>query len=194
MTGRRLSRRFYRRDAVTVAKAAGSVSITNIPGSAAVGGSFVPAVNKQGDGIVSIESLTPRICSVTGTNVSFDAEGQCSLRALVAEGTNYLAATGTSQNFTIGPAPVFASACVYTINAKNGQRNVTVTWQNANPGVTLVSVTDGRTLTRAIAPTASGFWKTAVKTGVPAYELRGGTARKDTSTVLVSSTPCTASP
>jgi hypothetical protein len=111
----------------------------------------------------------------------------------VTEGTNHLAATGSGQSVTVVAAVgLFASACSYTINSKNGQRQVTVSWENANPGVTQIQVTDGRVVTKQLAPTATGSWSTNVKTGVPSYGLWGGALRRDTGTTLVAAgTACT---
>ena len=81
----------------SIAKAAGSVSITNLPTSPLLNSSFTPAFQALGDGATSVTSLTPSQCAVdTSTGaVTFIGVGTCTLRAAVAEGTNYLAATAT---------------------------------------------------------------------------------------------------
>jgi hypothetical protein len=84
-----------------IGKAAGSVGINNIPGSAVYGGSFIPTFAKLGEGITFATSLTPGICTVTAGMVNYISVGTCFLQASVAEGTNYLTATGTWQFFTI---------------------------------------------------------------------------------------------
>jgi hypothetical protein len=81
-------------------------------------------------------------------------------------------------------APVFYSACTFTVNPRNGQHEVTVTWENAVPGVTLIQVTDGRTVSRQMNPTTTGSWSTKVKEP-PSYGMWGGQTRKDTSVELV---------
>jgi hypothetical protein len=174
------------KDSVNVAKAAASVSINNMPLSATVGDQFTPTYTKPGDGTASVVSLTTGVCTVTSGVVNFIAAGSCLLQASVAEGTNYLAATGSEQSITVSPlAPVFSSACTYTINAKNNQRQVTVSWENADPGVTQIQITDGRVVSKQVSPTATGSWTTNVKTGVPGYGLWGGTSRRDAGTNLV---------
>jgi CSLREA domain-containing protein len=173
-------------DSLNIAKAAGSVSINNMPGSATVGGQFTPAFTTPSDGAVSVASLTTGVCTVTGGVVDFIAAGTCILQASVTEGTNYLAVTGSQQNVTVSPvSAVFSSTCTYTINAKNNQRQVTISWENADPGVTQIQVSDGRIVTKQLAPTATGSWSTNVKTGEPTYGLWGGTARRDVTTTLV---------
>jgi CSLREA domain-containing protein len=180
-------------DGFNIARAAGSVSINNMPASAVVGGNFTPAFARLGDGTASVVSLTEAVCTVSGGVVTFNAAGTCTLQPSVTEGANYLAATGSQQSVTVTVPGVFASSCTYTIHPKNDQRLVTVTWENADPGVTQIQVVDGRTITRQLAPTTTGSWSTNVKTGVPSYGLWGGAARRDTSTILVvAGTACTA--
>ena len=86
---------------LVISKAPGSVTINNIPGSATVSGNFTPTFTKLGDGTASVASLTTSNCTVSGGVVSFVAAGTCSLQASVTAGTNYLAATGATQSFTI---------------------------------------------------------------------------------------------
>jgi CSLREA domain-containing protein len=175
-----------------IAKAAGSVTINNFPASGVVGGSFTPTYTKAGDGIASTVSNSSGICTVTDGVVNFIAAGTCLLQASVTEGTNHLAATGSEQSVLVSPpAPPgeFTASCTFTLHPKNGQRQATVAWENAVPGVTLIQLTDGRTVTKQMAPTSTGAWSTTVKTD-PTYELRGGDGRKDTSVVLVPATPC----
>jgi CSLREA domain-containing protein len=175
-----------------IAKAATSVSIANMPASALVGGGFTPAYTTDSDGATSTASNTPAVCTVSGGAVSFIAEGTCTLVASVAEGTNHVAATGSEQSVMVsppGPPAEFTSSCTYTLHPKNGQRLVTVAWENAVPGVTLIQLVDGRTVTKQMAPTTTGSWSTNVKED-PTYALSGGEGRKDTSVQLVGATPC----
>jgi hypothetical protein len=89
-------------------KAAGSVSINNLPSNATVGGSFTPTYNQLGDGTPSTTSNSTSICTVSGNTVNFIAAGTCKLQASVTEGTNHLEATGAEQPFTIAAAtPMF---------------------------------------------------------------------------------------
>ena len=85
----------------SISQAAGSVSINNIPVSAEYGGSFNPTFNLLGDGTPSVASLTSGICTVTSGVVNYVGVGTCTLQASVTAGTNYLAATGALQSFTV---------------------------------------------------------------------------------------------
>ncbi|MES2523967.1 MAG: MBG domain-containing protein [Gemmatimonadota bacterium] len=116
---------------VALVKAAGSVSINNIPSTAVYLGNFTPAFTKSGDGAGSVTSLTPLTCTVNGAGlVSYAAAGACQLQASVAEGTNHLAATGAVQGFTIAKANQAALlvvapspgvyATTYTITSSGG--------------------------------------------------------------------------
>src|SRR5829696_1127475 len=88
----------------TVDKAAGSVSINNIPNNAVFGGSFTPTYTKAGDGQTSVSSLTTGKCTVNSGVVNFVGAGTCTLQAAVTEGTDNLAATGAQQSFEIAKA------------------------------------------------------------------------------------------
>jgi hypothetical protein len=86
---------------ITIARAAGSVTINNLPSSGTVGGSFTPAYTKLGDGTTSTTSNSTDICTVSGTTVNFIAPGTCKLQAHVAQGTNHLAADGAEETIEI---------------------------------------------------------------------------------------------
>jgi len=86
-----------------------SISIANLPGSAAVGGSFTPTYTYPGDGVTSTTSSTPSICSVTGGQVHYLAVGTCTLVAHATATTNWAAATGANQSFAIGQGTAHCS-------------------------------------------------------------------------------------
>jgi hypothetical protein len=99
-------------DGLTVGQAAGSVSISNIPTSAAVGGSFTPSytVPSGDNGATSVvASASTPACTATSGVVSYVAAGSCTLTASVGASTDYAAATGSAQTFTIGPATATVS-------------------------------------------------------------------------------------
>ena len=81
-----------------------SISIINLPANAAFGGSFVPAYAYTGDGSRSVTTATSGICSVSGNAVTFVGAGLCKLTAKAAATTNYVAATGVQQSFTVAKA------------------------------------------------------------------------------------------
>ena len=62
---------------LTVNKAAGSVTINNIPSSATFGGSFTPTFTKAGDGTASAASLTTATCTISSGVVRFVGAGTC---------------------------------------------------------------------------------------------------------------------
>jgi len=84
-----------------VAKATTPISINNIPKAPKKGGSFTPTYRYSGDGVTSVTSSTPAVCTVSGGTVSFVAGGTCTLTAHAAEGTYYLAADGRAQSFGV---------------------------------------------------------------------------------------------
>ncbi len=82
-------------------------TITNIPGpgTVLVGGSFLPVVSTTGDGTMSVSSSTTPVCRASANTVDYVVVGTCTLTAHVTAGTNYTAADGSPQSFTINPQP-----------------------------------------------------------------------------------------
>jgi hypothetical protein len=114
-------------------------TITNLPASGTYGGSFSGLdVSTTGDGTTSISASGA--CTVSGTTVSYDnGVGTCTLTAAVADGTDYTAATGLPQSFTVnqaGQAITFTST--RPSNAVVGGASYTVT---ATGGASLNPVT-----------------------------------------------------
>ena len=170
---------------LTISKAPSSVSIENKPDGGVVGGGFTISYATLGDGTPSTVSTTPTICTVTGLEVSYIGSGICSLEPSISEGADHLAATGVIHGIVLA-YPDFESSCTYTMNPKNGQYTVNVTWDNAyEAGVTMVQVSDGRVIERAMNPTVSGAFRVNVKSTPTGYGLWGGANRKDTGTILV---------
>jgi len=67
-----------------------------------VGGNFTPVVTTNSDGVTSVISNSPSVCTVASGIVTYAGSGTCSLAAHVAAGTNYTAADGTAQSFSVG--------------------------------------------------------------------------------------------
>ena len=76
-------------------------SISNLPATAIVGGSFTATISTTSDGAKSIKSTTTAVCSVTGFKVTYLTSGTCSLIASVAASSHYKAANGAAQSFVI---------------------------------------------------------------------------------------------
>ena len=78
-------------------------TITNLPAGARVGGSFTAVISTNGDGIKSLTTSTPFVCTVgaNGLTVRFAHVGSCSLTAHVSAGVDLLGATGNRQSFTV---------------------------------------------------------------------------------------------
>jgi hypothetical protein len=86
-------------------------TISDLPGSAAYPGGFTAVVATTGDGVKTVTSSTPAVCTATGLVVTYTGAGTCTLTAHVAAGTDYNAANGTPQSFSVamGFAPTFTS-------------------------------------------------------------------------------------
>lgn len=88
---------------VTVGQAGpSSPTISNLPSSAVVGDTFTVTATSNGDGPISVTSSSSSVCTVDDAGmVSFVGVGTCTLVAHVASGTNFLAADGSPQSFTV---------------------------------------------------------------------------------------------
>jgi trimeric autotransporter adhesin len=87
-------------------------TISNLPASGVNGGGFTATVSTNGDGTTSVTSSSPSVCTASGLTVSYVGTGNCTLTAQVSAGTNYTAASGTPQSFSVGRAPPTATIVV----------------------------------------------------------------------------------
>ncbi|HEY1832504.1 MAG TPA: Ig-like domain repeat protein [Acidimicrobiales bacterium] len=90
---------------VTVAQATPTTpTILNLPSSGTFGGGFTAMITTNGDGTTSVSSTTTGVCTTSGLTVSYVGVGTCTLTAQVGDGTDYTAASGTPQSFTVNQA------------------------------------------------------------------------------------------
>ena len=154
-------------------------SISNLPTSAAYGGSFTPTVSTTGDGTTSVTSSTTSVCTVDPTSglVSYVGAGTCTLDAHVAAGTNFTSADGTDQSFTVVAAkPSVPGAPSLTDN----HGSISLTWSAP-------SSDGGATVTYKVEEqTNHGTWSEVV-TGLtsPTYTYQGTTAKSTYSFAIV---------
>jgi len=154
-------------------------SISNLPTSAAYGGSFTPTVSTTGDGTTSVTSSTTSVCTVDPTSglVSYVGAGTCTLDAHVAAGTNFTSADGTDQSFTVVAAkPSVPGAPSLTDN----HGSISLTWSAP-------SSDGGATVTYKVEEqTNHGTWSEVV-TGLtsPTYTYQGSTAKSTYSFAIV---------
>ena len=88
-------------DGNVIEKITATVFISNMPKAGIVGASFASTFATSGDGLTSITSSTPVVCSVAGLNVSYLAPGTCTLIAHVGQGTRFTATNGVPQSLTV---------------------------------------------------------------------------------------------
>jgi hypothetical protein len=62
-------------------------------------------VSTNGDGTKSVTSNSTSVCTTSGLSVFYVGVGTCSLTAHVSDGTDYTAADGPAQTFSVGLAP-----------------------------------------------------------------------------------------
>lgn len=90
---------------LTVNKATPTINIKNIPTNAVEGGSFTPTFSYSGNGspAESVASSTTKVCIVSSGMVNFVGAGKCTLTASATATSDYTAATGNAQSFTVKP-------------------------------------------------------------------------------------------
>src|SRR6185369_5496572 len=82
-----------------------SITFTsNAPSSAMVGATYDVAATGTSSGIpVTFTSLTPSICTLTGSTVTLIDSGTCTVAADQAAAGDYTAAPQVTQSFTVAP-------------------------------------------------------------------------------------------
>ena len=133
-------------------------TISNLPASPTYGGSFTATVATNGDGVSSVTSSTPAVCTVSGTSkVSFVGVGPCTLTAKVAPGATYAAAQGKAQTISVAQAPL-------QITASSG----TVTYGASIPAITPSYLGFANGDTKASLKTLPSCRTTATSSSAPA--------------------------
>jgi hypothetical protein len=168
----------------TISPASATISINNIPGSAAFGGSFKPTFAYIGNGKTAATSSTPTKCTVANNGVvSFVGVGNCILTANATATADYLAAIGSPQSFNIGQATTTISIKNIPKNAKLGG-SFTPTYNYTGDGTTSsTSSTSTCTVSGAGVVTYVGFGTctlTAHATAGANYQAVDGSAQSFT--------------
>ena len=182
----------------TLAPAA--ISISNLPVTALIGGIFTPAYSYGGNGVPKVTSSTPGVCSVSGAIVNLVGVGSCTLTASALATSDYAAATGSAQSFTVVEVPAITSAnnATFTVGT-SGTFTVTatgypaagITESGAMPGgITYVNNNNG-TGTLSGKATVSGIYSITftAANGVGAAATQSFTLTSET-TVPASGTTC----
>lgn len=119
--------------------------IADLPASGTYEGSFRAIVNTTGDGTKSVTSSSKSVCTVKGLVVAYVGAGTCSLTAHVSQGTDYAAANGTAQTFTVRlpkPSIVVLTSLPARFPATGGTDKLVgvarfvTSWSITSPGLT----------------------------------------------------------
>ncbi|HXZ83656.1 MAG TPA: Ig-like domain-containing protein [Acidimicrobiales bacterium] len=128
-------------------------TISNLPASGTYGGGFTATVSTNGDGTKSVTSNSPSVCSASALVVSYVGVGTCSLTAHVAAGTDYGAADGSAQTFSVGQAATKTalklSATKVTYGHEQTER-LSVTVSPQYPGTTPTRTVTVKTSTKTL--------------------------------------------
>ncbi|HEY8028330.1 MAG TPA: Ig-like domain repeat protein, partial [Gaiellaceae bacterium] len=128
-------------------------TISNLPVSGAIGGSFVASVSTNGDGAKSVSGSGACTVGSDGLTVSFVGKGTCSLVARVAAGSQFASADGTTQSFPVSGHPTSLTASASPTSTTYGH------------AVTLTASGLPSTATGTVTFTASGTLCTATVSG-----------------------------
>jgi len=75
--------------------------ISNLPDSGVAGQSFSAVVTTSSNGVTSVTSTTPTVCTASGLTVKYVGAGTCTLQAAVAASSTFYAATGANQSIDV---------------------------------------------------------------------------------------------
>jgi hypothetical protein len=117
-------------------------SISNLPSSPtwSSGGGFTAVLNAtDSDGVQSVTSSTPAVCTASGLVVTYVTAGTCTLTAQTAASTDYLVASGGAQTFTILQATPTGTTITNIPPNPVYQGNFTATVGTSSDGLTSVS-------------------------------------------------------
>ncbi|CAN5161832.1 hypothetical protein BH11PSE9_BH11PSE9_16550 [soil metagenome] len=129
--------------AVATGLVAQSISFTQ-PADQSFGAAAVPLAAVSSSGLtLTFTSLTPAVCTVTGTSATLAAAGICSIAASQAGDATHAAAASVTQSFTVTPVAqtiTFASPGNQTLGSAPA---ALVATSSTGLAVTLVSTTPG---------------------------------------------------
>jgi len=116
---------------------------------------------------VSFTSLTPTVCTVSGTTATLVTTGTCTIQASQAGNEQYAVATPVNQSFTVTPAADTTTTCKLTGTVNGPPVQIFITMQDATSGVKTIQVTSAVNATVDIpsfeAGTTSPLLVTATK-------------------------------
>jgi hypothetical protein len=133
-----------------VAKRTQTTTFTSSPGSPTVGGTYAVSATASSGLAVSFSSTTTKVCTVSGSTVSFVAQGGCTLVAGQAGNAEYEPAPESTQTFTVAkrtqsvtftssvPSGATVGGASYTVSA-TASSGLAVSFSSANTNVCTVS-------------------------------------------------------
>jgi hypothetical protein len=117
-----------------------TINFTN-PGQQTFGSSLIPLVASASSGLtVAFSSVSPSVCTVSGSNVTMISLGTCSINANQTGNASFSAAPTVNQQFGIvGSVP--GAPTIGTGTAGNAQATIAFTAPSSNGGSVIISYT-----------------------------------------------------
>ena len=148
-----------------------TVSITNLPALAYLGGGFTPTVVTSGDGATSVTSSSPAVCTVSSGVVSDVGLGTCALVAHATATGNFAAATGATQSYQVDGFTLTSSSLP---NATRGSSYGPVPLTEAGAGLSVSPNVTTVIWGKVTLPTGLKVSPTGVLSGTPSTKLAAG--------------------
>jgi len=120
-------------------------TISNLPASGSVGGSFTATISTSSGGTTSLASTTPSVCTVgsNGLTVTYVGAGTCSLTASVAAAGGFFSATNPTPSTIAITASSQVALSVTTLSGTVGTTLTLATSGGSGTGALTYSVTSG---------------------------------------------------
>lgn len=166
-------------------------SIAILPSSGVAGQSFTAVVTTTSDGVTSVTSSTPTVCTASGLSVNFVGAGTCTLQSSVAASGTYYAATGATQSVDVSSDFGVTATTTTTTSTTTTTVPPTTTTTTSTTSTTTTTVPSTTTTTLGTTTTVPST-TTTTNSGSPAQTTT--TTSTTTTTTTTTTIPPTPTP
>ncbi len=111
----------------TITQTGNTITFSALPSQVLGTAPFAISASASSGLAVTFASLTPAVCTVSGSTVTLLATGACTIQATQPGNTTFQAATPVSQSFTVSPSPVSSVTISSSPNPSMVNQTVTFT-------------------------------------------------------------------